>query len=376
MASTHARTSGLMVSLLATCLSVPVAARTVQEDGRVRLASPDEGEAIVQAAWDLRRGMVPKPDCSHFVRAVYARAGFDYEYARSSEIFEGIDSFRRVQKPQPGDLVVWQGHIGIVVDPDEHSFYSSVLSGFAIEDYRSTYWVGRGRPRFYRYLVESAVPRAGGLTHRGAKQHIPTSNEQLGFTGRVTSKHGPDSPESTASESPAGNTTRTSASSGAETFDFVFVSSDQPSRDEVLAAIVRLADVTGKRLVRGTSLDSQPTIAVADQFKVIELNISDRSGWAELEVKQAASIQYGFADIRPSTSRWRATLRREEQGWVLLAPEDRIYVRREQAIQALATHLAVLSRIPANGREVRRVVRVLDELSAEKSTYAGAAGSQ
>jgi hypothetical protein len=106
MASTHARTSGLMVSLLATCLSVPVAARTVQEDGRVRLASPDEGEAIVQAAWELRRGLVPKPDCSHFVRAVYARAGFDYEYARSSEIFEGIDSFRRVQKPQPGDLVV------------------------------------------------------------------------------------------------------------------------------------------------------------------------------------------------------------------------------------------------------------------------------
>ncbi len=376
MASTHTRTSGLMVSLLAMCLSVPVAARTVQEDGRVRLAFPDEGEAIVQAAWELRRGLVPKPDCSHFVRAVYARAGFDYEYARSSEIFEGIDSFRRVQKPQPGDLVVWQGHIGIVVDPDEHSFYSSVLSGFAIEDYRSAYWVKRGHPRFYRYLVDSAVPRAGVLTYSGAKQDIPASNEQPGFTGRVTAKPGPDSPESTASEFPAGNTTRTSASSGAETFDFVFVSSDQPSRDEVLAAIVRLADLTGERLVRGTSLDSQPAIAVADQFKVIELNIGNRSGWAELEVKQAASIQYGFADIRPSTSRWRATLRREKQGWVLLAPQDRIYLRREQAVQALANHLAVLSRIPANGREVRRVVRVLDELSAEKTTYAGAAGSQ
>lgn len=376
MASTHTRTSGLMVSLLAVCLSVPVAARTVQEDGRVRLASPDEGEAIVQAAWELRRGLVPKPDCSHFVRAVYARAGYDYEYARSSEIFAGIDSFRRVQKPQPGDLAVWQGHIGIVVDPDEHSFYSSVLSGFAIEDYRSAYWVKRGRPRFYRYLVDSAVPRAGVLTQRGARQDIPASNEPPGFAGRVTSKHGPDSPENTASEFPAGNTTRTSASSGAETFDFVFVSSDQPSRDEVLAAMVRLADLTGEGLVRGTSLDSQPTIAVADQFKVIELNISGRSGWAELEVKQAASIQYGFADIRPNTSRWRATLRREKQGWVLLAPQDRIYVRRELAIQALANHLAVLSRIPANGREVRRVVRVLDELSAEKSIYAGAAGSQ
>src|SRR5260370_29791819 len=118
MASTHARTSGLMVSLLATCLSVPVAARTVQEDGRVRLASPDEGEAIVQAAWELRRALAPKPDCSHFVRAVYARPGFDYEYARSSEIFEGIDSFSRVQTPQPGNSVGCHGHIGIRRAPD------------------------------------------------------------------------------------------------------------------------------------------------------------------------------------------------------------------------------------------------------------------
>jgi hypothetical protein len=364
-----------MVSLLAICLSVPVAAKTVQEDRRVRSVSPDEGEAIVQVAWELRRGLVPKPDCSHFVQDVYARAGFDYEYANSTEIFEGIESFRRVQKPQPGDLIVWQGHMGIVVDPGEHSFYSSVLSGFAIEDYRSPYWAKRGPPRFYRYLVDSELPRTGVLTHPGAKQDIPASNDQPGFASRI-SKDRPDSPENTTSELPAGNTTRTSASRDTQTLDFVFVSSDQPSRDEVLAAIVRLADLSGERLVRGTSLDSQPTIAVADQFKVLELNISGRSGWAELEVEQAASIQYGFADIRPSTSRWRATLRREKQGWILLAPQDHLYVRRELAIQALANHLAVLSRIPANGQEVRRVVRVLDELSAEKSTYGGSAGSQ
>ena len=376
MASRHTRIGGLMFSLLAICLSVPVAARTVQEDRRVRSVSPDEGEAIVRAAWELRRGLVPKPDCSHFVSAVYARAGFDYEYATSSEIFEGIDSFRRVEEPQPGDLIVWQGHIGIVVDPDEHSFYSSVLSGFAIEDYRSAQWVKRGPLRFYRYLVDTVVPREGALI---PKQDITASNEQPGFATRVTSKHGPRSPESAAHEFSAANATRASASdepSVAEAFDFAFVSSDQPSRDKVLAAIVRLANVSGERLVRGTSLDSQPDITVADQFKVIELNMSDRSGWADVEVKQAASIQYGFADTRPSTSRWRATLRRKKQGWVLLAPQDRIYVRREPAIQALANHLAVLSRIPANGEEVRRVVRVLDELSTEKSTYAGAAGSQ
>src|SRR5215472_43380 len=212
MASTHTRASGSMLSLLAICLSVPVAARTVQEDRGVRSVSPDEGEAIVQAAWELRRGLVPKPDCSHFVNAVYARAGFDYEDATSTEIFDGVDSFRRVQEPQPGDLIVWQGHIGIVVDPDEHSFYSSVLSGFAIEDYRSAQWVRRGLPRFYRYLVDTALPRAGVLTQRRTKQDILASSPQPVFAGRVTSKHGPDSAESNAHEFPAANTARTSAS--------------------------------------------------------------------------------------------------------------------------------------------------------------------
>jgi hypothetical protein len=311
------------------------------------------------------------------VNAVYTRAGFDYEYARSGEIFDGIDSFRRVQKPQPGDLVVWQGHIGIVIDPVEHSFYSSVLAGFAIEDYRSAYWLKRGRPRFYRYLVDSTVPRAGTLTHREAKEDIPAWNEQPALAGRVTSKHDPDSPQSTASELPAGNTTRTLAPSDAETFDVISISRARPSKDDVLAAIVRRAHVAGERLARGTALDSKPSVVVADQFKIVELNVSDRSGWVEVEVKQAASIQYGFADASPSTSKWRARLRRETQGWVLLAPQDRVYIRRKPAIQALSRHLAVLSRIPANSQEVRRVMSVLDELSgAGKSTYAGAAGFQ
>jgi hypothetical protein len=158
----------------------------------------------------------------------------------------------------------------------------------------------------------------------------------------------------------------------------VFVSVAKPSKDEVLAAVVRLADRAGERLAPETSLDSQPAVAVVDHFKVVKLsvNTSDRSGWAEVEVKQAASIQYGFTDLRPSTSKWRATLRHEKQGWVLLAPQDRIYIGREPAIQVLSNHLAVLSRMSANSQEVRRVMKVLDELLAEKSADAGAPGAQ
>jgi hypothetical protein len=381
MALTHFRASGLVVSILATCLSVPVAGRAAQEDGRLRLASLDEGEAIVQAAWELRKGLGGKPDCSHFVKAVYAKAGFDYEYANSNELFDGVDSFQRVQTPQAGDLVVWQGHIGIVIDPVEHSFYSSVLSGFAIEDYRSTYWLTRGRPRFYRYLVDTSVPRPALPVHRGAEREVAAMNEPPALAEEIAVKHGAGSPESATvaipAPIPAGNAAHTSAGDAAR-LEAVFVSVAKPSKDEVLAAVVRLADRAGERLAPETSLDSQPAVAVVDHFKVVKLsvNTSDRSGWAEVEVKQAASIQYGFTDLRPSTSKWRATLRHEKQGWVLLAPQDRIYIGREPAIQVLSNHLAVLSRMSANSQEVRRVMKVLDELLAEKSADAGAPGAQ
>src|SRR5262249_17327561 len=142
----------LSVLLSSICFRAPAQSRPA--DVPPRLVSAAEGETIVEAAWELRRGLNPKPDCSHFVQAVYARAGFFYDYASSREIFAGVTGFRRVRKAQAGDLVVWQGHMGIVIDPREHSFYSSVLSGFAIENYQSNYWLRKnGNPRFYRFVV-------------------------------------------------------------------------------------------------------------------------------------------------------------------------------------------------------------------------------
>src|SRR5215470_10253748 len=147
---------GVALSLLASSICIPTAAQSAPEDLPVRPVSRVQGEAIVQAAWELRKGLDPKPDCSHFVYAIYQQAGLDYNYASSAEMFSGIPGFKRVQKSQAGDLVVWPGHVGIIVDPAEHTFYSSVIKGYALEDYRSHYWKRRGPPRFYRYLISDA----------------------------------------------------------------------------------------------------------------------------------------------------------------------------------------------------------------------------
>lgn len=373
MPSAQVGIRGLLVSLLASCLFVSAAAQAVpHENEGARLASRDEGEAVVQAAWELRRGLGVKPDCSHFVNAIYAQAGLDYEYANSREIFKGIDSFQRVQRPQAGDLVVWQGHIGIVIDPEEHSFYSSVLSGFAIENYRSAYWVRRGRPRFYRYLVDEAHS-ARVLAHLSPQQVI-TAPQQLGSVRFLLSKYDPDSPGGRSNQDANGIAPTTPAPGETGPLDPIFVSSHaRPSKDEVRAAVIQLADANGKRLPEGDLLDSRHSIALADRFTVVEVNIHDNWGWAVLADKEIASAQTGVKQI---AAKRQVALQRQEQGWVLLAPQDRIYLRRDMAVHALSNHLAAMSRGSATSEELKKVVKALDELLPQRTAGATAGGSQ
>lgn len=110
-----------------------------------------EGMAIIAAALDFSRTHRARPDCSHLVHDVYAEAGLAYPYVDSLDLYRGAPGFKAVKHPQPGDLVVWRTHSGIVVDPDERSFYSSLNSGLGVDYYDSKYWKHKGKPRFYRF---------------------------------------------------------------------------------------------------------------------------------------------------------------------------------------------------------------------------------
>ncbi len=116
------------------------------------LLSPDDGMAVISAALDTQRRFGSNRDCSHLVHAIYERAGFPYEYASADDLYDGVESFRRVFHPQTGDLIVWHGHVGIVVRPSQHVFFSFLSAGPGTDNYRSAYWIGRGEARFYRYV--------------------------------------------------------------------------------------------------------------------------------------------------------------------------------------------------------------------------------
>jgi cell wall-associated NlpC family hydrolase len=171
---------GLFVATIVCAQPNPVAAagpgghssRTVQSAARTpkqilpRLASSDDGLAILGAALESRGSykVRKRSDCSHLVHAIYEKAGFPYPYAPSSDLFVGAEGFERVQHPQPGDLVVWHGHSGIVVSPQQHTFFSALRTGLGVEDYDSAYWMGRGRPRFFRYVKQGSGTAGSGTT--------------------------------------------------------------------------------------------------------------------------------------------------------------------------------------------------------------------
>ena len=95
--------------------------------------TPNDGLAVIAAALDSRIHLRTKRDCSHLVHAIYDRAGFPYSYVDSSDLYVGTPDFERVAHPQPGDLVVWPGHVGIVINPSEKVFFSAMHSGPGID---------------------------------------------------------------------------------------------------------------------------------------------------------------------------------------------------------------------------------------------------
>jgi cell wall-associated NlpC family hydrolase len=119
-----------------------------------RTLSADDRLAVIAAALDAKPRRSAERDCSHLVHSIYERAGLPYAYADSSDLYAGVEGFQRVTRPQPGDLVVWRGHVGIVIRPSRHVFFSYLSAGPGTDSYQAPYWVSRGRARFYRYVKQ------------------------------------------------------------------------------------------------------------------------------------------------------------------------------------------------------------------------------
>jgi cell wall-associated NlpC family hydrolase len=103
-------------------------------------------------------------DCSHFVYQVLngarqrvaeaskAPAPQIVDY-RSTSTIEASGLFVAVSITQATDLVMWDGHVGIVLDPANGVFIGAQNStGVAESNYLTGYWKERGVQKFLRFF--------------------------------------------------------------------------------------------------------------------------------------------------------------------------------------------------------------------------------
>lgn len=357
------------------------ARRAAQESGSSgRLVIFEEGQAIVNTAWEEHRERARhKPDCSHLVHEIYALAGFDYPYANSFELYTGVESFSRVRRPQPGDLIVWPGHVGIVLDPGQHSFYSSLGSGLGTDFYDSPYWVARGPARFYRYVAggKGGLMTAAGRPEPRAEKPVQTITvpviEDAGEPPSAT-----QAPQKTlakvATPVAAGSVSNTARANFEIPPSILIVTrAARPARDEITEAISELTN-TSEGALRGGDLSKLPNrVVIFDELRVERVQLKKDHGWAQVWIASAVSIDRDRISLKRHHEKRRWELRRAGSGWLAFTPVERVYVPRDIAARVLAERLALLTR---NGSGVTeratvlhqeaQVARVLNALFEEK----------
>ena len=101
-------------------------------------------------------------DCSHFIYQVFNSARQSLamsgpapqliEY-RSTSAIEASKLFFSINIPEAGDLVLWDGHVGIITNPQTGIFIGAQTStGVAEASYTSGYWAKKSGKRFLRFI--------------------------------------------------------------------------------------------------------------------------------------------------------------------------------------------------------------------------------
>ncbi|MGB7847938.1 MAG: NlpC/P60 family protein [Candidatus Acidiferrum sp.] len=339
-----------------------------------RLLNAKEGRSIAQAAWEQSELVSGAQDCSHFVHQIYLRAGFEYPYASSFDIYAGNENFRRVKTPRAGDLIVWPGHVGIVVDPMEHSFYSLVSTGSEVQDYEGPYWKSRGRPRFYRYRIGGAAgilsaartpttrqvsntakqPAATLVAERSLVESSTLNQLPKAVSERESMLYGPPAPPAPVN--------------AVATFEvpssvFIAAGSKSPTQNEVAEGISEWGKAAGNVLSSDDPLKTPLPLVIVEQFSVARVEIKRDHGWAYLQIDSKVSIADGQTHVKRQREKIRWELRRTDSGWEAVAPAARTYVPRDVAVKNLAAQLARLTSDDAPAKHQEAVLRQESQLA-------------
>ncbi len=366
---------------LALCLATASAAlgQSVRpasaESSRPRPIARTEGRKILATIPTIDADSESETDCSHLVHDVYERAGFPYDYVSSRELYIGSTNFTRVRAPQAGDLVVWRGHVGIVIDPKEHSFFSSVRSGPDTQFYDSPYWRSRGIARFFRYVTDKPLPSGRTLEATRHADQQPLQAASRSSENRPRSRLPKPAPATASNSAPA---VETSSSATVETPREIVlqVARKNPSPDEVAAAFVEMNQDSCESL-RTRSLNSLgKPIVVYREVRVSAIQIKGKRGTAVVRIELLGAPQNTQTGSQLRWQEQSLEFEKTKRGWVMSPIQEAAYLKREVALQVLSARLAELAQnadaTPEQEREQKQIIRFLNLLVTDDSSAASA----
>jgi hypothetical protein len=319
------------------------------------------------------------------VHLLYAQAGLIYSYQDSRVLYRGVSDFERVKTPQPGDLVVWLGHVGIVLSPEEHTFLSSVRSGIITESWIASHWSARGRPHFFRYRIGpdtnkvllSAVMNDNGIATDNGRAQVQGRNEVRNSSTRTpieaverraTNEPMPAEPPTQMDRNapaPWDEPGRPLAyGSGVDSRSFVAVvrHREKPNKNEIAAALMESGRARAQRLISGQILDLDHPLSVFDQVEVVKIGIRHESGSIILKLSETVSQESGRVFPANTVKRELPVYRRRDGVWIISDPRDRTYLPQERALSVFERQAEIFLQRAPNSTSARAVVKVLDRL--------------
>jgi NlpC/P60 family len=356
--STSLRAGCWVVALCAGAVgaSAQAISKSQEPAATVRLVGVQEGRKIAAAALEQDEPVRASTDCSHLVHQIYSEAGYEYPYASSFDLYAGHGNFRRVRHAQAGDLITWPGHVGIVLDPRQHSFYSLVRSGLQAENYLGPYWRSRGTPRFYRYIVSSGAavetakvarptPPSGSNSSR---RNSSTATEVRAETDKVNPQRSTEeaslrSKVIVAPPAPPHPTVAESIPSK------ILITPEQrrPTEAEALDGISELGNAAANGLRSAEPLNVRTPTVIVDEIHIERIETKRDKGWVHLQINSHVLITADGADFKRRSEKVQWELRHDSSGWMAIAPAERAYVGRDAAVRVLAAQLAEMAQSEA-----------------------------
>jgi NlpC/P60 family protein len=345
-----------------------------------RLISLKEGRAIAEGlAWtDDEEGL--SPDCSHLVHTLYQQAGYPYTYASSMDLYRGTSHFLRVRFAQPGDLIVWRGHVGIVVNPREHSFFSSVTSGARLQNYDSPYWHARGHARFFRYLTNHPLENGSKMeivanqpSQSDSKAQVPSAVTTEGANRKPivqTVKTTPAPAGKAHDEVPSKEHIEIASASATRPSSIAQIplrsGAKQPQTSDVANALAAASLNAGEMLRTGDLEQLERPVIIYSELQVSGVETKGKHGAAQVQIETLAAVSGERMESQVGWEDHQLELQRTKKGWVMVSGNQNIYIPRDAALRTLAARLAALTqgadRSTQKDREQADIIRFLNLL--------------